>query len=132
MKFCILCNEWGNGSEGEPGTEAVAKYYLDPKDKGKDQINTGWVAICNECVSWVSVHREIVYLKGHSRSPEQEYKYTMDSGKYYHNLTKESLVTQIGNSEIFDWMKCVKCGYKIKRHGLGIGFNITPIGCNIK
>jgi hypothetical protein len=114
MKFCMLCNPWGNGTRGDEGTEAVAKYYLPPH---LSQNGSGWIPVCAGCTHVVREF-EIVPLdhaKDHpcwaKQREDAERETAMRSGPYDHDWRKDNLVTQPDGG---DFWKCEKCGLRVK------------------
>ena len=109
MKFCIVCNPDGNGSTGEPGTEAVGKYYNERTEKS--QCHTGWLPVCKQCAEDFEHVRSIKYFDG-----TQSWKLTdnkdplINAGGYLHDWHKENLITLEVDGRLVDKCVCSKCG----------------------
>jgi len=114
MQYCLICNPDGNGTSGEDGTEAIAKYYVE-NIQDKDQITTGWHALCEGCTEYLQGTVDITPLDGHENHPlfsdDADVTHECDDPTW----TKESLVTEDGG---FDWVRCDNCNIWAKRYGM--------------
>jgi hypothetical protein len=110
-KFCMICNPFGNGSRGMPGTEAVGVYYL---PKGKNQMIYGNISVCENCANSTSPYFKVTYFDGAERKPPISLLSNSDpkikSGIYHHKWDKMSLVGIEIDGNIVDHYKCLKCG----------------------
>jgi hypothetical protein len=117
MQYCLLCNPLGNGTEGEDGTEAIGKYYVEDIP-GEDQHTTGWHGVCADCAEIVAPTNDVQPLPGHEDHP-----FFADGGDGNGDVThdcddptwtKHSLVTEDAG---FDWVQC-ECSIWAKRWGV--------------
>jgi hypothetical protein len=127
MKYCLLCNPDDNGTRGEQGTNAVAKYYL---PQGPNQISSGWIPVCLSCADSVKQYYTICNFDGTDYIfQDGEEEIDINSGPYKHDWGKTNLVTQEDSKgRFFDLMECSKCGGQTKRYGLGQ--DLSNKGCS--
>lgn len=128
-KFCMICNPYGNGSAGTPGTEAVGRYYL--KRETSDQFQTGWISICNNCVDTIlNTDYKIEFFNGLVSGGKKEINTDprINAGPYDHNWSKDNLVTMEIDGKLVDHCVCGKCGAE----GYWFGAPFAPLkGCSI-
>lgn len=119
MKYCLLCNPYGNGLTGYKGTEAVAKYYL-PPDSADGQATSGWIPICEGCIAPIKQYFKVILLTGEEivNGKERMNQELLHGGQYNHAWEKQNLVTQKDPRGMYDLLKCKKCGAEIKRREL--------------
>lgn len=127
-KFCMICNPYGNGSKGTPGTEAIGRYYL--KRETPNQFQTGWIAVCEDCAIRTEKYYEIEYFDGRKQSRLTDNNDTrIHSGRYEHDWQKENLVTIEVDGKMVDRLICSKCGAEYYRSSMKDKF--PRYGCSI-
>jgi len=128
MKFCIICNPFDNGMDGDEGTEAVAKYYLPyPGEEGysEEQLNHGWIPCCRECVNLCSTNYVVEYLSG--KKAILEPIIDIYSGPFGHDWHKVNLMTREDGTDLW---KCAKCDGEFIKKTL---YDTYPTsGCKVK
>jgi len=108
-KFCMICNPEGNGTTGEEGTEAVGRYYL--QRTSKNQFNSGWIAVCQDCAESVEKYFRIEYFSGkHTVRLTDNKDPRIHAGLYEHDWSKQNLVTIEIDGKMVDHLICQKCG----------------------
>lgn len=114
MQYCLFCNPFGNGTTGDPGTEAIGKVYVE-NEPGVDQHTTGWHGFCADCAQrFIPNHfPDPQPLDGHEHhSLFQQGEDTPSHDCEDPTWTKLSLVTETGG---YDVIRCDECGIYAKR-----------------
>jgi hypothetical protein len=105
----MICNPEGNGSTGCEGTEAVGVYYLERT--GRNQFNSGWIAVCSDCSESIERYFRVEYFSGKKTERLTDNKDPrIRSGPYVHDWHKENLVTLEVDGKLVDKLVCSKCG----------------------
>lgn len=125
----MICNPEGNGTKGEPGTEAIGIYYL---PKGKNQIIYGNIPVCESCAKSTSPYFEVTNFDGTKRKTPTSLLNNSDpkikSGNHQHKWDKMSLVGIEIDGNIVDHYRCLKCGAE----GYWRLADFTPdVGCSV-
>lgn len=114
LKYCLFCNPFGNGTTGDPGTEAIGKVYVE-NEPGVDQHTTGWHAFCAYCAERFIPNNfaDPQPLEGHEDHPvfgndTEEIRHACEDPEW----AKQSLVTENGG---YDIVQCTECGIYAKR-----------------
>lgn len=113
MDYCLDCNPYWNGSYGEEGTEAIARFYVED-EPDLNQWLTGWMGLCEiHAEAYSQRDNHIEPLEGHEDNALFK-DGEIDTGDCAeHDWQKHSMVTESGG---FDWMKCEECGVWGKRY----------------
>lgn len=118
LQYCLFCNPFGNGTSGDPGTEAIGKVYVED-EPGVEQHTTGWHGFCAECAEYFipRAFSEWEPLPGHEDHPlftENDDGEVRSIAHDCENPTwqKQSLVTEDGGHDI---VRCEDCGIYAKR-----------------
>jgi hypothetical protein len=105
----MICNPEGNGTTGNEGTEAVGRYYL--QRQMKDQFNTGWIAVCEDCAESIEQYFRIERFNGKKTVRLTDNKDPrLFAGPYVHDWSKQNLVTTEVDGKAVDHLICSKCG----------------------
>lgn len=127
MKFCLICNPFDNGMDGDEGTEAVARYYLPKKGEpgySREQGNRGWVPCCKRCAELMVSQFEVQYFSGYS---SQDDIIDIYEGPFEHDWHKVNLMTREDGTDLW---RCNKCGGEFIRRSV---FDSYPSkGCKIE
>lgn len=114
MRYCMICNPDGNGTRGEPGTEAIGKYCL---GRGPSQAASGWIPVCENCAETVKPYHKVTFFDARNReSGTKNRQETCQTCQ--HDWYKANLVTLEDDEGLYDQWRCEKCGLEKKRRGL--------------